>query len=233
MLEAKNEVITADVGLLTGTAAVSKSYCKINEFGNVTAVVEKQVVSQNFCVGGYSFESSKKFIETYEAIQHHENLYVSHVIDHMILNTGSCFSNKKCNLYEDWGTLEDWLKYKDTFRTLFVDIDGCILKNASEYFTPVWGESDPILENVNYLKSLKSSGRVQLILTTARKEEFRKTTEDQIKNLGLEYDAIIFGLLHSKRVLINDHSKTNPFPSCLSFSIERDVGQLQNLGIMK
>jgi hypothetical protein len=225
----KNEVATADITSITGSSTTSKSYCKLNDDGNITAIVEKQVISRDFCVGGYSFQSSKRFLNSFDKIKHLENLYVSHVIEHMILKENSNFKAKKCSQYEDWGTLQEWLKYKRTFRTLFIDIDGVLVKNSSEYFEPKWGSTDPILGNVEFLMSLRNAGRTQIILTTARSEKFAEETERQLKEAGFSYDRIIYNLLHAKRVIVNDYSKSNPYPSCESINVLRDSSSLQDV----
>lgn len=228
-IEPKNEVITANIGLITGNSASSKSYCRLNEGGEITAIVEKQVISQDFCVGGYSFRSSFEFLDSYGEIKHLENLYVSHVIDNLMISRKVKFTGKRCETYEDWGTLQDWHKYKSTFRTLFVDIDGVLVKNSSEYFDPKWGSTEAISSNVEYLMSLRQSGRTQIILTTARNENFAKETEKQLREIGISYDGIVYGLLHAKRVIINDFSKSNPYPSCEAVNIPRDSGSLSDI----
>lgn len=228
-IEPKNEVVTANIGLITGNSAASKSYCRLNERGEITAIVEKQVISQDFCVGGYSFRSSTEFLDSYNEIKHLDNLYVSHVIDNLMLSKKVKFMGKRCETYEDWGTLQEWLKYKSTFRTLFVDIDGVLVKNSSEYFDPKWGSTESISNNVEYLKSLRNSGRTQIILTTARSEKFAKETESQLRDAGLSYDGIIYGLLHAKRIIVNDFSRSNPYPSCEAVNVPRDSSALNDI----
>lgn len=228
-LEPQNEVATADISLITGSSSSSKSYCRLNANSEITAIVEKQVISQDFCVGGYSFRSSKQFLKSYNEIKHFDNLYVSHVIDHMMLTMNQKFVSKRVDCYEDWGTLQDWLRYKSTFRTLFIDIDGVLVKNSSEYFEPRWGSTEAISSNVDFLMSLRKSGRTQIILTTARNEKFAEETERQLKEAGFLYDRIIYGLLHAKRVIVNDYSKSNPYPSCESVNVLRDSSSLQDV----
>jgi hypothetical protein len=232
-IKPKNQIITADVSLIKGLNVGTKSYCNVNDLGMVTTIVEKQVISRNFCAGGYSFASSKKFLSSYEKIKSYDNLYVSHIIDHMMLFDNESFNNKTCSTYEDWGTVEDWLAYKSTFATFFVDIDGVLVKNSSEFMDPRWGQSKPLTENVEYFKRLKSTGRIQLILTTARTEKFSADTEKQLKDIGIDYDKILYGMLHAKRIIINDHSNSNPYPSCEAFSVQRDDDNLKNLRITK
>lgn len=230
--EPKNEIVTADISLIKGFNVASKSYCKFNENGNITVVVEKQVISKHFCVGGYSFVSSNQFLSSYSEIRHHQNLYVSHVIENMMIHS-HLFNNKSCSLYEDWGTLEDWLTYKNTFTTFFIDIDGVLFKNSSEFMSPCWGEAKPLVDNVKYIKELRAAGRTQIVLTTARTMDFSKQTEQQLKAAGIEYDKIVYGLQHSKRIIINDHSNTNPYPACEAHSVQRDEDNLRSLRIAR
>ena len=144
----------------------------------------------------------------------------------MILN-GKTFVGMECSDYEDWGTIIEWQKYKNTFKTLFVDIDGTIVRNSSSYLTPYIGETTELTDNINYLKELVSSGRVEIILTTSRPEEYRDITKKQLFELGLEYKELIMGLQHSKRIIINDFSNTNPYKSCEAINIPRDSDNLK------
>ena len=66
----------------------------------------------------------------------------------------------------------------------------------------------------------------QIILTTSRREEYRKTTEDQLKKCGVKYHAIVMGLLHSSRVLVNDFTLSNPYPSASAINLTRDSNEL-------
>jgi len=228
----KNEVATSDIINITGSSTTSKSYCKINDDGNITAIVEKQVISRDFCVGGYSFQSSKRFLDSFDKIKHLDNLYVSHVIEHMFLKENASFKAKRCSHYEDWGTVSDWHRYKKTFATLFVDIDGVLFHNASEYFKPRWGESKEIEKNIATIKKLIETERVQVILTTARSKKHAKVTEAQLDAAGIKYEQIIYSMFHAQRIIINDYSKTNPYKSCEAINIKRDSEDLEDMFIM-
>lgn len=228
----KNEVATSDIINITGSSTTSKSYCKLNDDGNITAIVEKQVISRDFCVGGYSFQSSKRFLDSFDKIKHLDNLYVSHVIEHMFLKENASFKAKRCSHYEDWGTVSDWHRYKKTFATLFVDIDGVLFHNASEYFKPRWGESKEIEKNIATIKKLIETERVQVILTTARSKKHAKATEAQLDAAGIKYEQIIYSMFHAQRIIINDYSKTNPYKSCEAINIKRDSEDLEDMLIM-
>jgi hypothetical protein len=219
-----NFVSYCNLSNLKGSDVASKSYLQLDNMGIIANIVEKKVISDKFCCGGYYFKSSNEFLE-YSNIDSSNN-FVSDVVFNMILN-GKTFVGMECSDYEDWGTIIEWQKYKNTFKTLFVDIDGTIVKNSSSYLTPYIGETNELTDNVNYLKELVSSGRVEIILTTSRPEEYRDITKKQLFELGLGYKELIMGLQHSKRIIINDFSNTNPYKSCEAINIPRDSDNLK------
>ena len=219
-----NFVSYCNLSNLKGSDVASKSYLQLDNMGIIANIVEKKVISDKFCCGGYYFKSINEFLE-YSNIDSSNN-FVSDVVFNMILN-GKTFVGMECSDYEDWGTIIEWQKYKNTFKTLFVDIDGTIVRNSSSYLTPYIGETTELTDNINYLKELVSSGRVEIILTTSRPEEYRDITKKQLFELGLEYKELIMGLQHSKRIIINDFSNTNPYKSCEAINIPRDSDNLK------
>lgn len=210
---------------LKGSDVSSKSYLELDKMGMISNIVEKKIISDKFCCGGYYFKSSKEFLE-YSKIDS-SNLFVSDVVFNMILN-GKKFIGLECSNYEDWGTINEWNNYKNTFKTLFLDIDGVIFENSSAFVKPYIGETKPIIKNVEYLKALVLTNRVDIILTTSRPEEYRNITESQLNEIGLEYKHLIMGLSHSQRIIVNDFSNTNPYRSCDAINIERNSDSLEN-----
>ena len=57
-----------------------------------------------------------------------------------------------------------------------MDIDGTLVYNSGEYSKKKWGETNAIQDNVDYLNKLYSTGKVKIILTTARKKIYEKKT---------------------------------------------------------
>lgn len=222
-----NEVVVGYADLLSSDIT-GKSFCQIDETMTISGIVEKQVVSQYFCVGGYSFRSSKEYLNAYREINEFENLYISHIISHLLLKD-TLFVASKCTSYEDWGTYNTWQKYRDSFCTLFVDIDGILVYNASEHFTPKWGSTKGIEKNIEAILAIQKTNKTEIVLVTARNEKARAITEKQLAELGIKYKQIIFGLNHSRRIIINDFNKTNPYPSCIAISLPRDSNLLQEV----
>lgn len=209
---------------LKGSDIASKSYLELDEMGVINNIVEKKITSDKFCCGGYFFKSSHEFLQ-YSDIQS-DNLFVSDVIFNMTLQ-GITFTGIECSDYEDWGTISEWMKYKNTFKTLFVDLDGTLFKNSSAYLKPYIGETDALQNNIDFIKRLQDTGRVEIILTTSRPEEYRAITEDQLFNAGIKYKHLLMGLNHASRIIINDFSDSNPYRACDAINIERNSDNLQ------
>ncbi|MDR0919998.1 MAG: hypothetical protein LBM93_12280 [Oscillospiraceae bacterium] len=205
----------------------NKSYMQIDSDGKIVKFIEKKVISNLFSVGGYYFKSPEEFCKAYLALQSFSGeLYLSNVISHMIEN-GEVFMPKSVASYFDWGTIDEWKKYTKQFKVYFIDIDGVIFHNSAQYFSPIWGETEPIERNVNVIKALKAKGN-QIILTTSRTEEFRKITETTLEENGIKYDFLLMGCMHGQRILVNDYSKSNPYPSAVAINIPRDSDFLEN-----
>ena len=210
----------------------NKSFIQVNDLDEIINISEKNIISNEICIGGYSFSSTTLFIKLFNQIREireiNDSLFISRLIFQALLNK-TIFKNKKVNNYHDWGTFEDWIEYKNNFRTLFIDIDGTLFINSSEYFKPKWGDSLPINENIKHIQELYKKGNIQIILTTSRKSEYRDKTIEQLNKYNVPYNNIIFDLFHSKRFLINDYSNTNPYPTSISINLKRDDNTLKDI----
>lgn len=206
----------------------NKSYAIINDDQSIVNIIEKKVISPYFCVGGYGFEDAQLFCNLFEQFEQNSELYISNLIYEGLLK-GSTFKSETVTDYRDWGTLKDWDYYKRSYATLFIDFDGVIVQNAASHFPPYYGETEGIKENIAILKTLKDSGKFEIIITTSRKEEFRDVTIKQLNEIGLKYDTIIMGLQHSKRIIINDYAISNPFKSCDAINLKRNSTDLREI----
>ena len=220
-LRAENSVSIFDLKNMDSVNPGNKSYVSKNEKGIVTNIVEKTIISSEFCCGGYTFKSAADFMAAYESLSENHDLYLSHLIFYLILQ-GHVFLTDEAKNYQDWGTLKDWNSYKSSFATIFIDIDGVLVKNSGKYFSPKWGETEAILPNQELIDGLHDTGRVEIILTTSRDPEFEQVTRDQLKALGIKYHRLLMGLMHCRRIIINDFGDSNPYPSCSSINIKRN-----------
>jgi hypothetical protein len=90
-------------------------------------------------------------------------------------------------------------------KTLFCDIDGCLIEQIENYVDHIAsGAKWKVLPGVHdKLKEWETKG-YRLILTTARKEGSRQITMKMLDELGIFYDQLIMGLGIGPRVVIND-----------------------------
>ena len=201
----------------------SKSFIVANDQGIITSIIEKQVVSDKFCVGGYKFESADMFMSAFEKLKdaHVKEIFVSHIIEEC-LNNGAIFKESTVRNYVDVGTAEEWFEYNDK-AVIFCDIDGTIIKAQSRLEI---GQPPVVLEqNIKRIKELIANGG-QIIFTTARHSNTHTTTEQMLTDLGFVDFKLISGLSNTKRVLINDYNEANPYPRAVAINIKRNHDNL-------
>ncbi|CAN0437954.1 unnamed protein product, partial [Phaeothamnion confervicola] len=150
----RNAVCYADLNKVGLIKPRNKSYVTMDAQGNVLNIVEKLVISSSFCVGGYSFSDAQLFIDALKKLDATKERYISHVIYQLMLE-GQTFQATETQQYSDWGTVEDWDRFKRSYGTLFVDLDGTLVKNSSVHFPPYVGESEPLHANVDIIKRLQ------------------------------------------------------------------------------
>ena len=212
----------------------AKSFIKINESNIITDVIEKQVKSNIISLGVYGFESTALFNEAYIKLKDSDfagtvskEIYISHVIAYCIGMEKACFSYYEAEEFEDWGTMDDWLKVQRYHAAYFIDIDGVLIKNSGRYGKINWDNNEEmLLDNIKTVKSLATQGS-QVFLITSRPEEYRPKLEALMKKHQVPYHNMIMGCHHAPRVIINDFAPTNPYPSCEAVNIQRD-GKLED-----
>lgn len=199
----------------------AKSFTISNDQKIIQSIIEKKVVSDTFCVGGYAFRSAKIFCDAFENINVDKEVFVSHIIQYCIQN-GEVFYEKTIENYVDVGTSEDWFAYNDK-PVIFCDIDGTIVKAQAH---GDWHIQPSIIENnVKRLLEYYKNGS-QFIFTTARPEIAKEDTEKMLKSLGFDNFQCIYGLQNARRVLINDYNNANPYPRAEAINIFRDADNL-------
>ncbi len=223
-----NEIAILDLHNIDLVDAKNKSYVTLDPLSRVINIAEKSVISNKFCVGGYGFESASDFSAFYDDLDSSSNeLYISHVIYSMILANKIFFANEVKN-YIDWGTLREYRHYQKKFITIFCDIDGVLFENGSKFGLNGW-KTPPLIKNIEYLKNLKNSGYLYLVATTSRPVTEKDYLEKALHDCGLFPDDFIMGLPHTARMLINDYSSTNPYPTSIAINLQRNSSELSNL----
>ena len=205
----------------------SKSFIIKNDDDIILDIVEKEIVSNIICVGVWKV-GSQQFIDAYKKIinsnvfRSDREIYVSHIISHLIVQQNVVFEFIEAMEYINWGALPAWHRELKKYDTYIFDIDGVLLKNYGKYGEKNWSNTfEPIEKNMQMLEELSKNGN-QIIFMTARSEEYVDEFISYITSRGIKYKSIITECNHSKRVIINDFANTNPYPSCEAISIPRN-----------
>lgn len=87
----------------------NKSFVIANEHGIIQNIIEKSIVSNVFCVGGYKFNKLSDFTSGYTALigSMKTEFFISHVIQYNI-SSGDTFLVKYVTDYVDVGTIQEW-----------------------------------------------------------------------------------------------------------------------------
>lgn len=202
----------------------TKSYIASNNNGVIQNIVEKQVISDKFCVGGYKFESSKKFTSVFENLStNNEEIYISNIIKYCLFQN-DIFLENIVNNYVDVGTAEEWFEYNDV-AVIFCDIDGTLIEaqGKNEYSK----QAIPLNNNVSFIKERINRGD-EIIFTTSRPEKERQATEKMLNKLGFDCFKLLMGLKNCKRILINDYNEANPYPRAIAVNIKRNQDNIKD-----
>jgi hypothetical protein len=205
-----------------------KSFVMANENSLIQKIVEKQIVSDTYCVGGYKFESAHSFILGFESIKNviTGEIFISHVIKHL-LSVDIPFYTSEVDGYTDAGTIEDWLDYNNK-PVIFCDIDGTIIHNQQRYGSNnYYNDPVPLYKNIDAVMKSQNKGS-QIIFTTARPDKYREVTEKMLRNLGFINFQLLMNLNNSSRILINDYNEMNPYPRATAINIKRNSDDLHN-----
>ena len=223
----ENMVSFVELSSLNLVAASLKSYISFNKFNEIELIAEKSVISDKFCCGGYGFKSSKEFLENYNFLGGGSNpdLYVSHIIQRSILN-GDVFYAYKANKYEDYGTSQEYFEYIKNVRSIFCDFDGVLVRNSSKFSSPPW-QYKPNIDNLKSLSDyLRKSPFSKIIITTSRPNNQKQNIINFLRSHEIECSEVITDLPHASRVLINDFSNSNPYPTSQAINLVRDSNNL-------
>ena len=109
-------------------------------------------------------------------------------------------------------------------KTIFCDIDGTLWDHVGAISEQTKVKNHKLLPNtIEAIDKWDRSG-YKIILTTGRKESFRKVTEDHLRNLGIIYDQLIMGLGGGDRILINDRKTNSSKNTAYAINLIRNEG---------
>lgn len=137
--------------------------------------------------------------------------------------------------YNNMVMLENVEKAKQKERyCFFLDIDGTLLKHFGDK-PEQFEDKIEVLPAVREFFSLCGKNGHTIILTSGRRESFRKITEKQLRNACIPYDQLILGCSNAIRILINDkkpYREDNP-DTAIAFNLIRDEGMEKVVNFLK
>ena len=106
--------------------------------------------------------------------------------------------------------------------TYFCDIDGTIFKYR-KFETYTTTEVEPIKATVDQINEWYDEGHM-VVLTTARPEELREHTIEELELSNVPYDKLIMGIERGPRYIINDMDPNKPGERAIAINLKRDEG---------
>jgi len=108
-------------------------------------------------------------------------------------------------------------------KTIFLDIDGCILKHQGNLSQQILSKPELLYGTIEKLNEWDADGH-KIILTTGRKESMRKFTEEQLLSFGIYYDQLVMGCNRGERIIINDLKVNSSVKVTTSIELLRNQG---------
>lgn len=112
--------------------------------------------------------------------------------------------------------MSEVIKVSALGKTWLMDIDGTICKHNGYKIN---GHDTLLPGAKEFFEQLSSDDKV--IFITSRKMDVAKQTEDFLKENGIRYDEIIYGLPYGERILVND-KKRSGLKTSVAINTERD-----------
>jgi hypothetical protein len=107
--------------------------------------------------------------------------------------------------------------------TFFVDLDGTLIKYR-EFSEIGKTPPEPIQDVIDYVNEQFTNGAV-IIVTTARPDDYRMTTEHELNSLGILHHKILMNCGRGSRIILNDLDPKSPeTPRAIGINLKRDEG---------
>ena len=114
-------------------------------------------------------------------------------------------------------------KINNDFKTIFIDIDGTLIRQVR--FEDLDENKVDVLPGVKQKMDNWYEAGHHIVITTARPEDLRTITKNQLKIAGIRYHQLVMGIGRKERYLINNSEKLTPEISrAIGISVKRDEG---------
>ncbi|CUE75758.1 Hypothetical protein, putative [Bodo saltans] len=197
-------------------------------------IVEKRVVSDVICVGGYAFQQASGFLESLAAVERiHERvaqnlnigssssstsaqsaaaqphrIFLSHLVQYQMLHQGKVFSVELSQTFSDWKSDAAWRRYVQRFRNVEVTIEGVLF--SSQDSNDVMGNIGtanwkPVEANIEYLRSLPID-RTHITLRSSRPVADEQKIRALLEASKVPFNNLILSSFSSTTFLVTAYS---------------------------
>lgn len=203
-----------DGAVLTYKSSDPKNSFVLKNGTKVLDIVEKKAVSQDALVGLHWWRKASDFMRSAQAqikdFDGSKETFVSETYSYLLREGRQIGAFEIIGKYWSLGTPDDLNIFKGYVseyetpkpKTLFIDLDGTILKHGHRYSDLKQGQElcPNVLDSLNEADSMGD----KIILVSARKESARAITEALLQDLGVPYDQLILGVTQGRRIVVND-----------------------------
>jgi histidinol phosphatase-like enzyme len=111
-------------------------------------------------------------------------------------------------------------------KTILLDIDGTLIPHNRPLSEQHYHKDFPNEPLKGVLKKLMEWERkgYRIVLTTGRRECWRKFTVKQLEDMGIWYDQLVMGLGSGPRILINDLKPGSEEATATAINLPRNQG---------
>lgn len=212
------------------------SFAEIDN-GVITNVVEKNAVSDHALIGFHYWARGRDFVASAKRLQEtfllngRPECYVSETFNYLPAGSKILPYHVSNNTYVSLGTPADISRFvgkttefeNQRSKTLFIDIDGTILKHQHSINLVYKDEAEILPGVVEKINQWDTLGH-RIILVTARKESTRAITEQQLHKFGIAWDQLVMGVGGGERFLINDKLELNDPDRAMAINVQTDAG---------
>jgi len=107
--------------------------------------------------------------------------------------------------------------------TIFLDLDGTILRHAHHYDDSESVSPELLYGVLDRLNKWIVAGH-KIVITTARREANRHAVETQLKELGIHWDYMVMDVSKGKRFLVNDKLQISDEDRAIGINVITDSG---------
>ncbi len=176
----------------------SNSFLIANEQSHILDIVEKELKSNDICLGMYGFNQIHEYIFAYERLSSKysriSNIYISQIITYLIGREGVIYKYVKAKEFENWSAIIDWKSLERQYATYFVD--------RKVLFDKEWDE-----DNIAKINILLNSGADIILYTAESSSDGKWNTE--LEQKGILVNDIIYNCAGRIKDIVDDSNKLN------------------------